>query len=192
MSMDSGSRNISRITVLVIALTAFLFGMGVTTYGPRLLERIALIGGEKPIACTLEAKICPDGTAVGRSGPNCEFAACPAPSESEKDDLIRVEAPLKGARVSSPLVVRGEARGMWYFEATFPIVIVNWDGLIIGEGYAEATSDWMTEEYVPFTGTIEFDESLIGPYARGAVIFRKDNPSGLPEHDNALEVPIVF
>lgn len=27
--------------------------------------------------CTTEAKICPDGSAVGRSGPNCEFAACP-------------------------------------------------------------------------------------------------------------------
>ncbi len=28
-------------------------------------------------ACTQEAKICPDGTGVGRTGPNCEFAACP-------------------------------------------------------------------------------------------------------------------
>jgi len=28
-------------------------------------------------ACTMEAKICPDGSAVGRSGPNCEFAPCP-------------------------------------------------------------------------------------------------------------------
>ncbi len=29
-------------------------------------------------ACTLEAKVCPDGTAVGRTGPNCEFTECPA------------------------------------------------------------------------------------------------------------------
>lgn len=29
------------------------------------------------IACTMEAKICPDGSAVGRSGPKCEFAECP-------------------------------------------------------------------------------------------------------------------
>lgn len=28
-------------------------------------------------ACTLEAKICPDGSSVGRTGPNCEFAVCP-------------------------------------------------------------------------------------------------------------------
>jgi hypothetical protein len=34
--------------------------------------------------CTLEAKICPDGIAVGRSGPNCEFAACPAISGAAK------------------------------------------------------------------------------------------------------------
>lgn len=29
------------------------------------------------VACTLEAKVCPDGSSVGRTGPNCEFAACP-------------------------------------------------------------------------------------------------------------------
>jgi hypothetical protein len=29
------------------------------------------------IACTAEAKLCPDGSAVGRTGPNCEFAPCP-------------------------------------------------------------------------------------------------------------------
>jgi hypothetical protein len=28
-------------------------------------------------ACTMEAKICPDGSAVGRTGPNCEFTPCP-------------------------------------------------------------------------------------------------------------------
>ena len=31
----------------------------------------------EPVACTLEAKICPDGSAVGREGPSCEFAECP-------------------------------------------------------------------------------------------------------------------
>jgi len=28
-------------------------------------------------ACTMEAKVCPDGSSVGRTGPNCEFAPCP-------------------------------------------------------------------------------------------------------------------
>ncbi|MEI8091222.1 MAG: hypothetical protein WCG98_03045 [bacterium] len=31
----------------------------------------------QPQACTEEAKLCPDGSAVGRTEPNCEFAKCP-------------------------------------------------------------------------------------------------------------------
>lgn len=30
-----------------------------------------------PVYCTQEAKLCPDGSYVGRSGPKCEFAECP-------------------------------------------------------------------------------------------------------------------
>lgn len=38
----------------------------------------AQIEGEAEIvACTMEAKQCPDGTYVGRQGPRCEFAPCP-------------------------------------------------------------------------------------------------------------------
>lgn len=36
-------------------------------------------------ACTMEAKICPDGTAVGRSGPSCEFSPCP-PETGEQSE----------------------------------------------------------------------------------------------------------
>ncbi|TFG35497.1 MAG: hypothetical protein E4H47_01355 [Parcubacteria group bacterium] len=32
---------------------------------------------QKQVACTMEAKLCPDGSAVGRTGPDCEFASCP-------------------------------------------------------------------------------------------------------------------
>lgn len=32
---------------------------------------------DEPVACTMEAKVCPDGSYVGRTGPNCEFAPCP-------------------------------------------------------------------------------------------------------------------
>ncbi len=37
------------------------------------------------MACTLEAKICPDGSSVGRTGPSCEFAACPLPGVELQD-----------------------------------------------------------------------------------------------------------
>jgi hypothetical protein len=42
--------------------------------------------GERPVACTLEAKICPDGTAVGRTGPHCEFAECPRVSRGTSEE----------------------------------------------------------------------------------------------------------
>jgi hypothetical protein len=39
----------------------------------------AVPGDSEGVACTMEAKICPDGSSVGRTGPNCEFAPCPTP-----------------------------------------------------------------------------------------------------------------
>ena len=39
---------------------------------------LKLITGEEPVACTMDAKQCPDGSYVGRTGPNCEFAECPS------------------------------------------------------------------------------------------------------------------
>lgn len=35
------------------------------------------LNSNKQIACTTEAKLCPDGSSVGRTGPKCEFAKCP-------------------------------------------------------------------------------------------------------------------
>ena len=32
------------------------------------------------IACTADAKVCPDGTGLGRTGPSCTFPACPPPN----------------------------------------------------------------------------------------------------------------
>jgi hypothetical protein len=113
-------------------------------------------------------------------------------SKAKKDDLIMVESPRIGEKVTNPIVISGKARGTWFFEASFPIVVTNWDGLIIGEGFATAVGDWMTEEYVPFTATISYDVTKIGPYSRGTLILKKDNPSGEPRFDNALEYQINF
>ncbi len=115
---------------------------------------------------------------------------------SEKGVTLTVTSPILGATVTSPLTVKGEVPGSWYFEASFPMVIVNWDGLIIGEGYATAQAQWMTPEMVPFVGTVNFDagSSLIeGRQAVvGTLILQRDNPSGLPENDDAAEIPIRF
>jgi hypothetical protein len=36
------------------------------------------------MACTMDAKMCPDGSYVGRTGPACEFAACPNETATPK------------------------------------------------------------------------------------------------------------
>jgi len=76
------------------------------------------------------------------------------------------------------------------FEGDFPVILTNWDGEIIAEGYATAQGDWMTEDFVPFTVEIIFKISDNWPNNKGTLILRKDNPSGLPENDDALEVPV--
>ncbi|MCR4260846.1 MAG: Gmad2 immunoglobulin-like domain-containing protein [Candidatus Colwellbacteria bacterium] len=108
----------------------------------------------------------------------------------DKSDLIRNINIKPGDSISSPLIITGEARGYWYFEASFPVVLVNWDGLIIASGIATAQDEWMTEDFVPFKATIAFDKPSYGE--NGALILQKDNPSGLPEFDDALEISIKF
>ena len=110
--------------------------------------------------------------------------------------------PTLNSTITSPLTVMGEAPGYWFFEASFPLVLVNWDGLIIAQGYATAQEDpdaagevnWMTEEDVPFEGTLEFEAPQGDQefFRRGALILQRDNPSGLPENDDAVEIPIRF
>lgn len=109
----------------------------------------------------------------------------------EKQDLIRLDSPQPGEVIESPLTISGQARGYWFFEASFPVILTNWDGLIIAEGFATAEGEWMTEEFVPFTAELTFEKPELYR-ERGALILQKDNPSGLPEHDDALEIPVSF
>lgn len=182
-------------TLLALALVVGIFSFIAFNPSPSLA----------PQACTEEAKVCPDGSTVSRTGPNCQFSPCPeVPSVPDdiqvhidsKADVIVVSKPEPLTVIESPLSLAGEARGTWYFEASAPVVLVDWDGRIIAEKYITAEGDWMTTEFVPFTGELTFTS----PYnegdpdfmKRGAVIFQKDNPSGLPENDDALEIPILF
>ena len=108
----------------------------------------------------------------------------------EKVELIRLEEPQPNQVVTSPLELKGYAVSHWYFEGDFPVSITNWDGLIIGEGYATAQGDWMADGLIPFTATLEFTEADV--YNRGTLILQKDNPSDDPSLDDALEIPVRF
>lgn len=103
---------------------------------------------------------------------------------------IFIESPKNGATISSPLTVNGVAQGSWYFEASFPLVLKDSNGKVIAESHASSQGDWMIADYVAFSGTLTFAKQAAG--SEGALILRKDNPSGLPEHDDSREIPVRF
>lgn len=108
------------------------------------------------------------------------------PVESE---LIQVDSPRPGDAVASSFTVEGEARGNWYFEATFPVELRDDKGKILVKTYATAQGEWMTENFVPFSADVTFEPNTA---KGGTLILRTSNPSGLPEHDAAIEIPIRF
>jgi hypothetical protein len=93
-----------------------------------------------------------------------------------------------GQRIESPVTLSGEAR-LWYFEASFPISITDREGNILAQSPAQAQGEWMTEEFVPFEATLEFD---ISEETRGFIVYEKDNPSGLPEHAEVYRLPVIL
>ncbi len=110
-------------------------------------------------------------------------------NELEKTDFIQSLFPRPGEIIKSPLIATGQARGYWFFEASFPVYILNDKNEIIGVGFATADDDWMTENFVPFSAEVQFDPKGA---KNGFVILKKDNPSGLPEHDDELRIPVKF
>lgn len=105
---------------------------------------------------------------------------------------VFVVQPRQGAEILSPLQLKGKAPGYWFFEATAPVDVVDWNGKIFAQGYIQAQGEWMTEELVTFVGTIEFELPTDLYKDHGWVILRRHNASGLPEHDAAVEVPVKF
>lgn len=83
------------------------------TYFIVLFILLAAIGGalvifatqpSAPLAqqCTAEAKICPDGSAVGRTGPDCSFAECPVTTPAPISDLLSYTDTQRGVSFSYP------------------------------------------------------------------------------------------
>jgi len=106
--------------------------------------------------------------------------------QNASDDLVRLELIQPGNLVLRQFTVTGEARGMWYFEGSFPVEVLGKDGKVIAQAPASAITDWMTEEFVPFRVTLD-----VGSYSGPAtLVLKRDNPSSLPENDASLSVPI--
>ncbi len=67
----------------LIALTAVLIVVGIGGFMYRNALEHPATGTPVATACTMEAKLCPDGSGVGRSGPDCTFAVCAFPNAED-------------------------------------------------------------------------------------------------------------
>ncbi|MCR4279001.1 MAG: Gmad2 immunoglobulin-like domain-containing protein [Candidatus Uhrbacteria bacterium] len=105
------------------------------------------------------------------------------------DDLIRVTSPKENDLVSSSILIRGEARGYWFFEASFPITVLDANGNELYRGPVQAKGEWMTEDFVPFETKVTIKEPTT---KTGVIIFHRDNPSGLPEYEQEIRIPVRF
>jgi hypothetical protein len=111
-------------------------------------------------------------------------------TEKSLNDKIIVDLPRPNQKVQSPIHLSGRARGTWFFEASFPILIVDEKGNTISQGQAQAKGDWMTTDFVPFEANLEY--SLGTTTGVSTLILKKDNPSGDPEKDESIQVPIIL
>jgi hypothetical protein len=104
-------------------------------------------------------------------------------------DQIKIDTPFPGAVTGKSFSVRGSARGMWFFEASFPIEVIDAQGVRIAISIAQAQGEWMTENFVPYIAEITVPASFIGD---ATLVLHKDNPSGLAEHDASISFPITI
>lgn len=106
-----------------------------------------------------------------------------------KRNVIWVESPLPNDTVINPITITGWAKGNWYFEASFPIKVLDANGKVLGQVAATAQGDWMVDEYVQFMASLQFSTPTT---TTGTLVLEKDNPSGLPQNVDELRIPITF
>lgn len=134
-----------------------------------------------------DAWLCENGQWVKQGNPSEPMPATGCGNQAEAE--VVVDAPSPNQAVASPISVSGRARGSWYFEASFPIELIDDQGKALGQSYVQAQGDWMTPDFVPFFGELHYQAEAT---TTGKLILKKDNPSGLPQFDKSMEFPVII
>lgn len=78
----------SKPFILVVIIVVFLGGSLLYIYNPEPTKYRN--PKNETVACTMEAKMCPDGSYVGRTGPKCEFETCPPPKATSTEIEVQL------------------------------------------------------------------------------------------------------
>lgn len=100
---------------------------------------------------------------------------------------IILTTPKANASVTKKFTISGKAPGNWFFEASAPYMVTTAEGEKIAQGTLQAIGEWMTTDLVDFKAEVSTNPAYSGP---AFLVLLKDNPSGMPENDDSLEIPI--
>jgi len=126
---------------------------------------------------------------VPQNTPTTTPAIPQATYQNADADMIVVTTPKPGANATSTFMVTGQARGGWYFEASFPLEVRSATGTVLVQMPVQSQGDWMTANFVPFTTQVKLPAGYKGT---ATLILRNDNPSGLPENDASISIPTTI
>ena len=147
----------------------------------------------------LEKAITPTRTATPsptcRPRPPC-LDATPRCLIPETDDMCprvdqpQVITPVANSIIRSPLTIKGRLPSSWMFEGVFPIKLLDSKSNLIlqGQGREVIPGSWQSDAFIEFTAVLTFKTND----TKGFLVLVKDNPSGLPENDASLTIPIFF
>ncbi len=132
------------------------------------------------------------GMCVFPDGKQCEEWAmfrgeCPVGGEMPRETSVKF--PLISEPMISPLSIKGTMPGSWYFEATAHAELYDANGKQIAAVPVQAIGEWMTEAPVEFEAVLKFENPET---ATGTLVFKNDNPSGLPENSKSDSYPVFF
>jgi hypothetical protein len=139
------------------------------------------------LAAVLLFKSKPSVPPVSDPAPIVDLAPVPQVSGNVADLVAFSIAP--GAAVSGVVNATGSIKGAYFFEANIRVNVLDASKNVLKEGNGTATSDWMTSDPVSFAATIDFAGI---PAGVGYVRLMNDNPSGMPENDKWIDIPVVF
>ncbi len=94
-----------------------------------------------------------------------------------------------GSIITDVVTITGEIKGVYFFEGKAQGLLLDENKKVLDTFSLDATSNWLTADAVSFKTTVDTTSALPGP---GYLRFKNDNPSGDPEKDKYIDVPIVI
>ena len=133
----------------------------------------------EPVFCTQDAKMCPDGSFVGRQGPDCQFAPCP---DLPKFQTINT-ADLGAAKAFQ---LSATVPGHWQVEVVPEIEAINFYDPTAGGETAKDQSQifvryFTADDFLTLSTVTIFNKTNTSVVGRPAVIYDIEKKSGVAD-----------